>query len=372
MPMPYALPFLMICVLIFSPALAKVKSDVGFDYLQTEMGENLPDGQGVPVSQVEAASDGHWMPDTTNAEFTGKTIVDMDSDSGFSAHATSAGKHLYGNASAMAPGIDTIRVYYASDWLQSSYLGALGWGSQPLYRSSRIANHSWVSTLPVTYTADILRRVDWVVDTDEEIQVVGLNNGSIHQELLSHGFNVIAVGRTDANHPCETLAVDDDYVAGRTLPTLVVPMATTSYATPVVASAAVLLIAAGHETLGLSTDSNIPSTNNRNGDLIYNAERSEVLKAALMSGADRFTQNTNTGDIWDYRASTDSCTANGLDRRYGAGQLNVYNASRLLLLVNRTALKTMRTVRAGSLFRALTTITVLAARRTQTQQRPII
>ncbi len=37
----------------------------------------------------------------------------------------------------------------------------------------------------------------------------------------------------------------------------------------------------------LSTDPSVTFTTNRNGDIIYNAERSEVVKAALMAGASR-------------------------------------------------------------------------------------
>lgn len=330
MPLPYVVAMMTLC-LFFCPmhARADVKADVGFDRLQSEMGDILPNGQGVPVSQIEGLSNYHWMPDTSSVEFTGKIIVDVDSDSGTSGHATSVGKLFYGNTSGMAYGVDTIHAYYASDWMQRSYLGALGWGGQPLTSSSRIANHSWVATLPSVYCADILRRVDWVVETDEYVQVVGLTNGSGNQELLSHGFNVIAVGRTDGNHPRETLPTDEVYMAGRILPTVVAPMTTTSSATPVVASAAALLVATGKEP-ELSTDPVSQFTQNRNGDWVYNAERSEVIKAAIMGGADRYTRNTNTGEITDYREAEENRSVNGLDQRYGAGQVNVYNSFAIL------------------------------------------
>ena len=63
---------------------------------------------------------------------------------------------------------------------------------------------------------------------------------------------------------------------------------------------------------------------------IYNAERAETLKAALMAGADRETANTlAVTDISDYGAAGFE-TANGLDSRYGAGQLNIRNSYRIL------------------------------------------
>ena len=55
-----------------------------------------------------------------------------------------------------------------------------------------------------------------------------------------------------------------------------------------VASAAALLVEVGHNGGNtLSTDPAVTFTTNRNGDTIYNAERSEVVKAALMAGASR-------------------------------------------------------------------------------------
>jgi hypothetical protein len=63
------------------------------------------------------------------------------------------------------------------------------------------------------------------------------------------------------------------------------------------------------------------STTNRNGDEIFNAARLEVIKAAILAGAQRVTHNTSsTAQITDYRQDS----ANGLDQRYGAGQIDVY------------------------------------------------
>ena len=75
---------------------------------------------------------------------------------------------------------------------------------------------------------------------------------------------------------------------------------------------------------------------NRAGNTIYNAERSEVVKAVLMAGADRVTDNTTNPDpatprdISDYRVDPANQSANGLDIRYGAGQLNIYNSFHIL------------------------------------------
>ena len=113
------------------------------------------------------------------------------------------------------------------------------------------------------------------------------------------------------------------YALASTRPDLVAPMGATSYATPVVASAAALLVEVGHNGgTTLSTDPLVQSTTNRNGDTIYNAERSEVVKAALMAGASRTASQLLLG----YHATT----TNGLDSTYGAGQLNIYNSYHII------------------------------------------
>jgi len=72
------------------------------------------------------------------------------------------------------------------------------------------------------------------------------------------------------------------------------------------------------------------SDTNRANDVVQSAERSEVIKAALMAGAERATNNThptsNPADLLNYRVNPADQTSNGLDRRYGAGQLNIHNS----------------------------------------------
>jgi hypothetical protein len=97
-----------------------------------------------------------------------------------------------------------------------------------------------------------------------------------------------------------------------------------------VASAIALLVETGHGNPGLSTDLVSTATTNRNGDIIYNAERSEVIKAALMAGAERVTSNTTAADITDYRTDITNQADNGLDSRFGAGQLNIINSYHII------------------------------------------
>jgi hypothetical protein len=102
---------------------------------------------------------------------------------------------------------------------------------------------------------------------------------------------------------------DDIYKSIRSRPDLVVPLDYTSDTTPIGASAAALLLHKGRSTM---------------------AEKSEVIRAALMAGADRFTPCECKNFLGDYRADTVNQTENGLDVRFGSGQLNIYNSYQII------------------------------------------
>jgi hypothetical protein len=298
------------------------------------------------------------MPNVLDAEFLGKSIVDASSGvSGiYSNHATGVASLFYGRTGSTARDITSIAVYDANAWWRSGFLRtptppASGNGSQPLFSSSRVANHSWVGsttnvTNGTTYDSPALRRLDWVIDRDEFITAVGVNNGGSNVPLLSSSFNAIAVGRSDGAHAAGTVSVglpaayDTTYTAGRVKPDLVAPDATTSGATAVVSAAAALLVQFGNANPALSTDPVSQSTTNRAGNLIRNAERSEVIKAALMAGALRATSgNVAAPDITDYRVAAGNQTTNGLDRRFGAGQLNIANSYHIIAAGERNSLQ---------------------------------
>jgi len=178
------------------------------------------------------------------------------------------------------------------------------------------------------------------VETDDFIQVVGLSNNLPPDEttnwpLLADAFNAISVGVTNGKHFSWTTEVDTTYVQERTKPDLVAPgwsptdnSVRTSWATAMVSAAAALLVETGQTQTGLSNGSYTLDTA-RTGlpaVTIYHAETSEVVKAALMAGADRKTANGRGAEITDYTVTT----ANGLDSRFGAGQVNIYNSYHIL------------------------------------------
>jgi hypothetical protein len=321
-----------ILALYWAPtAFADYKDDIGYTDLVNLLGSSTPTVANVKVTQAEASTTGYdglnnlsFAPDTTNPKFVGKNFNFPGTDGASpSGHATGVGSIFYGTNS-IAHGISQVTSYEVNNWLTSITSNFV---SAPV-NGSRIANHSWIGIGDTAVdTGNILRQVDRQVQRNEFIQVVGMNNSSSNSPLLGSAYNVIAVGRTDGGHDVGSDAVDSVYVAGRTRPDLVAPEATTSGATPMVAAAAALLVETGHN--GATTLSKGSTTISGVGT-IYNAERSETIKAALMAGADRATDNSSTSaNITDYR-NTGHQASNGLDDRFGAGQLNILHSYQII------------------------------------------
>ncbi len=317
------------------------RDDVGYSKLSETLGGLLPTGAGVQVSHVEAAVEvdhdndpdtplvSAWLPDPSEPNFAGKTILDISGADplAYSPHATSVGRLFYGNYKSMTPGITLIEAFYAPHWLASDCLDPFAPETLPLSSHSRIFNNSWTGYgFNVEMNMDFLKRVDWLIDTDNAIIVAAMGNGSSNLPLLGSSFNVIAVGRSDGHHGTGSVNIDGLYVSGRTKPDLVAPADYTSAATPMVASAAALLVAKGHQDPSLSHDLQETYTTNRLGDTIYNAERSIVAKAALMAGASKRAINKFSSNITDYFKFADRRSQNGLDSIFGAGQLNIYDS----------------------------------------------
>ena len=318
---------------------ATALDNVGFTRLRAQLGEALPAGSGMRVTQVESslASDHDhnpltpkvrtWQPDVKARGLASKPIVVHATApaAAYSSHATSVARLLIGQR-GMATA-STLEVRSASDWMGDHSLNSFS-TRPPLSSASRVFSHSWAASISVGNTR-ILRRVDWLADHDEVIHVAGVRNtpDKTNQPLLAASLNAIVVGRSDGQHSRGTPVVDATYVAGRARPHLVAPLKSASAATPMVASA-VLLLAEVSDTADLSTSDTPKLT--RGGVELRDAGRPEVLRAVLMASADRGIDNKGYPDIDDYRGTPASRTDNGLDLRYGAGQLNVYKAYHLL------------------------------------------
>ena len=330
----------LICV--FNNSFAGYKNDIAYTKLVNELGLDMPTGRDVSVTQTESVSGkkSAYMPDINKPEFKYKVITDQSSPlplGPYSGHATSVARVFFGK-NAMANGITHVNCYSTSGWLTWDFLNAHKLSQAPQAVNDRIANHSWVGGIKEeNLVINILKRVDWVIDRDEFIQVVGIKNkASPNSPMLSGAFNIIAVGKTDGNNGRGSKLLNHIYTADRPRPHIVTPKSTSSGSTPIVASAIALLVETAQDNPGLSNDPNKIFTTTRNNNKIYNAGRSEVIKAALMASAERVTNNSSKikgelpNDIADYRIDPNHRTANGLDIRYGAGQLNIYNSYKIL------------------------------------------
>ncbi|MGR8919021.1 MAG: hypothetical protein ACU85V_05330 [Gammaproteobacteria bacterium] len=310
-----ALPFMPLCAVLAlaaPPTRAGYLDDIGFAALAARPGIMLPDGAAVIIDQVEASRGDTpeapiYLPDP-GAAFAGVTFVDrtMGPNPAFSSHATNVALLFAGDA-AMTPGIATVDNYEAGDWLNAVLLNDLSGPSppRPALGTGTLANHSWVgSTGEAELDADLLTRLDFIIEEDDYTHVTGATNTA--RGLLGQAYNVIAVTATRRPFTGASDALDAFYTAGRSVPHVVAPLGTPSSATAVVSAAAALLIDAS------------------DGDALP----TELLKAALMAGADRITRNSNPNseDIAAYQADA----TNGLDRRFGAGQLNVANSYDIL------------------------------------------
>jgi hypothetical protein len=302
---------------------------MGFPQLQAELGGSIPTGAGIPVTQVEApgtAGGSNYFVNPALVNFSGKTITAQSLPATQSSHANNVGVNFYGNTASIAPGLSTISLYNANHWLGTGFLNT-GQALAPLTTTSRVVSHSWVGNDGAN-TGQELRRLDFTVEEDDLIQVVGLPNaGANDYALFKDSYNGISVGVTNHAHKQTTIAVDAVYTAGRVAPTLVTPGfsydnsgTATSWATPMVSAGAALLLQTGQNAaLSNGTITNRTRT-------INNAEASEVVKALLMAGADRVIDNPRGSDLLDYAIDTN----NNLDSRYGAGQMNIHNSYRIL------------------------------------------
>jgi hypothetical protein len=291
-----------------NPLWADWKDEIGFTRLQALAGASLPTAPSSGLTQVEASTTEApvytFLPDSSNPALSGKTIINKSFalGSGISGHATHVATNFYGNGSLL-PGSVTVDAYLADDWLDTGFLN-FGNSIAPLTETRAVQNHSWVG-LADTPDADALemnQRLDYAIDRDGFVCVVGENNGSTNPlpDLLGQSYHTISVGRDDGNHSAGFTTLDG---AGRIKPEIVAPSASpesaTSWTTPMVAGAAGML----HAKLSAAPIS-LPVE-----------DRPRVVKALLLASA---TKNTVPG--WD------NTTTRPLDDRYGSGELNIHHA----------------------------------------------
>ncbi len=285
-----------------------VKDTVGYTDLVTRYGGSLATGSGVRIWQTEfSGSPLAYVPAPASLATWGVTMDFGGVSATTSGHADAVGDFLYQGA---APGV-TLAVGTDADAFVGAHGLRVGQGTLPpvfngtgTYTGIKplVLNASWIGTADLPFTDDmILRRADGLVAEQGITMVVGVNNGSstpLAPALLGQAYNVIAVGRSDLQH-ANGVSTDDGL--GRVVLDLVAPATVTSFATPIVASAATLLVDKAQSTAGLG-----------------NAIDPQVVRSLLMTGAEKLPG-------WNHSSTQPT------DLIQGAGELRINHSYDLLL-----------------------------------------
>jgi hypothetical protein len=291
-------------VLSLGASAQTIADETGLTALRARLGTGaVPTGAGVVCGQVEAPAPG-WAPDTLHAEFVGKTFTLHSPSPSISGHATVVGQFYYGLVTGISPGMTDVHCWEALNWLGAGFLNGTG-SVPPLAAPFKVLNNSWIGA--VGNSNLYLRKLDFAIDAQGLLVCSGVNNGTgpLDVPLLSHSYNGIACGRSDGQHHAGGTLVGIDG-QGRMKPEIVAPAGATSFSTPLVAGACSLLV---------ETARTWPTTS-ANPD----AQRPEVIKAALLAGANHRTGWTNGPAA---SGPTRGATMKPIDPLYGCDQVDV-------------------------------------------------
>ena len=299
-------------------ANAGLNEDIGYASLADRLGPATPDAAGLVIAQVEASETQIGQPVAFVPDpvvFPGITFTyhpDLaDPANHISTHATNVAGYLYGSSS-IASGAGSVQVHQTNTYLTSMLRPFAGGDPQaPVVHAADVYNHSYDDQTNIAATDYTLRlnhvidrdRLTVVVTTDNDVVVTTDNDNDADSglsDLFAQTHNAIVVGRSDGEHAYGPTSIAG---AGRVKPDIVAPLPGTSYAAPVVAASAALLIDQARSTPAL-----------------VDADRPEVVKAALMAGAVK----EPFGADWDRTASRP------LDEVYGAGQVNIDRSHRII------------------------------------------
>jgi Subtilase family len=204
-----------------------------------------------------------------------------------SSHADAVGNNFYGSASGVAPGLASLDNYEANYFVLTLIPSLTAIRAQ-------VVNQSFVGGISLPIGPGSESQYDNYVATYNTTIVSGVGNGGPPQ-LPATAFNLIAVGAYGG-----ASSIGPTTNGGRAKPDITAPASATSFSTPLVAGAAVLLLqSAARDDAGAGTASS--------------ATNAITLKALLLNGAVKPSDWTNG-------------PTSPLDARYGAGVLNAYNA----------------------------------------------
>ncbi|NNM85223.1 MAG: S8 family serine peptidase [Phycisphaerales bacterium] len=315
---------LMVCVgVVVAPLMAVQTSRgdaIGLDQLlAVAPGLN---GSGVAVAQVESGgSSGNSFEANPAIAGSGVAFTYINSSgavsTGYNAanesgHADAVGQYFYGSSGGVAPGVSSVYNYSANYFL-NSVVGANGFITNPPAIAAKVVNQSFIiqsgQGLGATTAQEAQANIayDNYTDTYGTIFVSAVGNGSYTQMYSEinppatayNSIAVAAIGGSSGYGPT------DDF---RSKPDISAPGSETSYATPLVAGAAALLVQAGSQGEGYQASNGMTQS-------AYSAAATDerTVKALLLNGAVKPTG-------WSHTASQP------LDTHYGAGVLNVYNS----------------------------------------------
>jgi hypothetical protein len=231
----------------------------------------------------------------------------------------------------MAPGISDVDLIAANDFMRM--IGYWRGRQGAAVSSARVWNHSWVGGSGKG-VAPVLTRLDRLAHDQQWVVICGVRNKGKNSPLLSSAFNVLSVGMSNGSHAKGAAHVDTTYHSGRARPHIVAPRKTASASAPLVSAAAALLVETGRDP-ALARDPLETFTLLDDGRRVYNGERAMVVTAALLAGARRSFvvaagEKASTPAPAGYREHAGHRTRNGLDRRFGAGQLDVFNSVQIV------------------------------------------
>ena len=224
---------------------ADLLDDIGYTMLSELLGSALPTGEFVTIDQTEAsnAPQGElevYLANGGLSAFPNTQIIDQSgiNSSEFSSHANSVAQRIGGTASQL-PNLMQIDAYEAVDWMETVLRRASPF--KPLGGSGEVANHSWRGDFDdVPSNVDVLQRLDWLIVEDDYFQAIGI--GAISTSIIfAHAMNGVGVKNTASSTSMATTPLDDIYTANRSAVHVTAPDSSSSNATGVVSSSAMLL-----------------------------------------------------------------------------------------------------------------------------------
>ncbi len=322
------------------PASATWQDDIGYNYLKSLLGASLPNGAGTSVSQIEAPVDLNNTylpsadPNPTTGNYAGKEFHFNSGAAAQSWHANTVATCFYGlftdaaisTYCSVAPQagngpLTYIDCYEAGNWLDVPFMN-VDQTATPFHETNAVTNHSWIAdpdpaTFPLALVNDSMRRIDYSIDTDDYLCVVGMTNYSVSAvpHLLASCYNVLAIGLSNGEHGTGTTPADIDG-GGRAKPdlTMPAPLFRTSYATGAASSCTAFLWSAANATPALNA-----------------ATTSEVLRALLYCGATKnhLTAKNATSGLYEPYTWSHTVTR-PFDVHYGTGEINLARSYRAL------------------------------------------